>query len=84
MEDSVYADGVGNPGHTIQPADGEKAEHEGTSVTEIVLRGIDKELQTEPEAPKTAKRLRHPVIPSTRPGTLVISNEQIYDLIGFP
>ena len=61
-----------------------RAEHEGTSVTEIVLRGIDKVLESEPEAPKPAKRFVHPVIPSTRKGKLVITNEQIYDLIGFP
>jgi hypothetical protein len=55
-----------------------KAQHEGTSVGEIVLRGIDKVLESEPEAPK---RIKHPAIPSTRTGRLVISNEQIYDLI---
>ena len=61
-----------------------KAEHEGTSVLEIVLRGIDKVLESEPEALKPVKRLKHPIIPSTRTDKLVISNEQIYDLIGFP
>ena len=61
-----------------------KAEQEGSSVLEIVLRGIDKELECEPEAPKPVKRLKHPIIPSTRTDKLAISNEQIYDLIGFP
>ena len=61
-----------------------KAEHERTSVTEIVLRGIDKELENESETPMPVKRLKHPIIPSTRTDKLVISNEQIYDLIGFP
>jgi|HubBroStandDraft_1064217.scaffolds.fasta_scaffold630101_2 hypothetical protein len=61
-----------------------KAEHEGTSVTEIVLRGIDKVLESEPEVTKAVKRLKHPIIPSSRPGKLDITNEQIYDIIGFP
>jgi hypothetical protein len=61
-----------------------KAEQEGMSVVEIVLRGIDKELESEPEPLKPVKRLKHPVIPSTRTDKLVISNEQIYDLAGFP
>jgi hypothetical protein len=61
-----------------------KAEHEGTSVTEIVMRGIDRELENYFETPKPVRRLKHPIIPSTRTDKLVISNEQIYDLIGFP
>jgi hypothetical protein len=102
---------------------GAKAEHEGTSAREIVLRGIDKEPASE-EVPKKAKRLAEPilqspapdsirlnneqtggpsgpetveqpglgpkrriefpVIRSARPGSLVIDNETIYDLIDFP
>ena len=61
-----------------------KAEHEGTSVTEIVLRGIDREIENESETPRPVKRLKHPILPSTRTDKLVINNEQIYDLIGFP
>jgi hypothetical protein len=61
-----------------------KAEQEGTSVVDIVLRGIDKELESEVVTPKPAKRLKHPTIPSTRTDKLVISNEQIYDLDSFP
>jgi hypothetical protein len=61
-----------------------KAAHEGTSVRQIVLRGIDKELDGVPEATRSVRRLKHPVIASKRKDKLVISNEQIYDLIGFP
>jgi hypothetical protein len=61
-----------------------KAKDEGMSVLEIVLRGIDKELESQPEPPKAVKRRKHPTIPSTRTDKLAISNEQIYDLIGFP
>ncbi len=62
------------------------AEHEGTSVIEIVLRGIEKELGSD-EAPQSArpgKSLEFPVIRSSRPGSLAIDNETIYDLIDFP
>jgi hypothetical protein len=55
-----------------------KAQHEGTSVGEIVLRGIDKVLESEPE---TLKQIERPVVPSTRAGKFVVGNEQIYDLI---
>jgi hypothetical protein len=61
-----------------------KAEQEGLSVVEIVLRGIDKELECEPEGSKPVRRFKHPILPSTRTDKLVIDNEQIYDLIGFP
>ena len=30
------------------------------------------------------RRMRFPVIRSTRPGTLDLDNEKIYDIIGFP
>jgi hypothetical protein len=61
-----------------------KARQEGTSVDAIVLRIIDKALDSESAAHKPLKRFKHPVIPATRTDKLVISNEQIYDLIGFP
>ena len=62
-----------------------KAEREGTTVRHVVLRCIDKELESGPEeAAKTVKRFTHPVLPSTRADKLEITNEQIYDLIGFP
>jgi len=60
-----------------------KAEHEGTSVAEIVLRGIDKELQGE-EVSRERKRFTHPILKSHAPGSISLTNEQIYDLIGFP
>jgi hypothetical protein len=61
-----------------------KAEHEGTSVIEIVLRGIDKELESAPQTAKLVKRLELPLIRSSRPGSLATDNETIYDLIDFP
>jgi hypothetical protein len=61
-----------------------KAEQEGTSVTEIILRGIDRELENFFETSRPVKRLKLPLIPSTRTDKLVITNEQIYDIIDFP
>ena len=60
-----------------------KAEYEGTSVTEIVLRGIDKELAND-EVPRKVMRLTEPILKSYAPGSIRLNNEQIYDLIGFP
>ncbi len=60
-----------------------KADREGTTVRHVVLRCIDKELESEAEAPKSVRR-KFPIIPSTRTDRLDIDNERIYDLIGFP
>jgi len=60
-----------------------KAEREGASVVDIVLRGIDKELDGE-EVPRMMKRLTQPILKSYAPGSIRLNNEQIYDLIGFP
>jgi hypothetical protein len=59
-----------------------KAAREGTSVRQIVLRSIDKELES--GAAKKVKRLAQPVLKSHAPGSIRLNNEQIYDLIGFP
>jgi hypothetical protein len=57
-----------------------KAAHEGVSVRHIVLRGIRSEL--EPVAQRPAhKRFQVPVIHSSRPGTLHLTNEQIDDIL---
>ncbi|MGA2217504.1 MAG: hypothetical protein ABSG51_05425 [Terracidiphilus sp.] len=60
-----------------------KAENEGLSVLDIVLRGIDKELGGD-EAPNKGTRLTEPILKSYAPGSIRLNNEQIYDLIGFP
>jgi len=57
-----------------------KAAEEGTTVRKIVLRGIQNELEP------VTKRLAHtqfqvPVIHSSRPGTLHLTNEQIDDIL---
>jgi hypothetical protein len=58
-----------------------RAAAEGTSVKAIVLRGV--EIVLAEHEPKRKKRTL-PVIKSNRPGTIDLTNEQIYDLIGFP
>ena len=59
-----------------------KAAHERTSIRQIVLRGIDKELDG--EVPRKVNRLTQPILNSYAPGSIRLNNEQIYDLIGFP
>ena len=57
-----------------------KAANEGVTVRHIVLRGIESEL--EPAAVRPArKRFQVPVIPSSQPGTLHLTNEQIDEIL---
>lgn len=57
-----------------------KAASEGKAVRQIVLRGIEREM--EPAAPQRApRRFRPPVIRSKQPGTLHLTNEQIDDIL---
>ena len=58
-----------------------KAAHEGHSVREVVLRGVELELR----AKAAQKRPRRPpVIDSDKPGTLELDNAKIYEIIPFP
>lgn len=59
-----------------------RAAREGKPLRQIVLRGIEREI-AEP-APKHARRFKVPIIQSVAPGTIDLTNEQIYDLIDFP
>jgi hypothetical protein len=58
-----------------------KAANEGTSVPQIILQIVDRELGEEVPRPVTRA---FPVIHSERKDKLVIDSESIYDLIGFP
>jgi hypothetical protein len=58
-----------------------KAAQEGTRVRQIVLRGIQRELD-EAEA-KPVRKMQLPLIRSARPGTLHLTNEQIDELTAF-
>ncbi len=59
-----------------------KAAIEGTTVKELVMRGVDVVLDAEPA--RMGRRLKLPLVPSDHPGSLKLDNEKIYDLIGFP
>ena len=58
-----------------------KAAREGTQVRLIVLRGIQRELEGEEARP--VRKLQLPLIRSSRPGTLDLTNEQIDELTAF-
>lgn len=59
-----------------------KAAHEGHSVKELVLRGVEMELSTRPSNP--ARKGRIPLIDSDKPGSLNLDNAKIYEIISFP
>jgi hypothetical protein len=59
-----------------------KAAQEGTPVRQIVLRGIQRELEGTVEKP--VRKLQLPLIRSSRNDKLVIDSEKIYEIIDFP
>jgi hypothetical protein len=58
-----------------------KAASEGRSVKELVLRAVRTELQV---PPKKATPRKAPVIKSKSPGTLMLDNDKIFEIIPFP
>jgi hypothetical protein len=58
-----------------------RAAHEGRSIKELVLQGVELRLRSQPQ--KTRKR-RAPVIDSDNPGKLNLDNAKIYEIIPFP
>lgn len=59
-----------------------RAAHEGISVKALVLRGVEREL--EPAPARKGHRVKLPLVDGDRPGSLNLTNEQIYELIDFP
>ena len=59
-----------------------RAADERTSAKELILRGVEQVLKK--PARKRRRRVKLPILPSSRPGTLELDNEKIYDLISFP
>jgi plasmid stability protein len=57
-----------------------KAAREGTAVRQIVLRGIQRELNPA-AAGHPAHKFQVPVIRSKQPGTLNLTNEEIDDIL---
>ena len=58
-----------------------KAARESVPVRQIVLRGIQRELEGTERRP--IRKLQLPLIRSSRPGTLDLTNEQIDELTAF-
>ena len=59
-----------------------RAAKEGSSVRELILRGVQLILKEVPH--KSRRRIKFPLIRSKRPGTLELDNDKIYELISFP
>jgi hypothetical protein len=57
-----------------------KAAKQGSSVKELILRGVEKELAVA----RVGRRVRLPIVRSKKPGALRITNAQIYDIVPFP
>ena len=58
-----------------------KAAEQGCSVKELILRGALKELGTRT---RSKRRIELPIVRSKEPGTLHLTNEQIYEIVPFP
>ena len=58
-----------------------KAARRGCSVKELILESVRNELHP---LPRKRGRIKLPLIHSKQPGTLRLTNEQIYELIPFP
>jgi hypothetical protein len=59
-----------------------KAASQGTSVKSLVLPAIENALVSEQAAP--LPRLELPLIHGGEPGSLVLDNQRINELVGFP
>jgi len=59
-----------------------KAAAEGTSVKRLILRGVEGELHE--GQPRRSRRVKLPIVPSKRPGSLKLENARIYEIIPFP
>jgi len=59
-----------------------KAATEGCSVKELILRGVEAELQSNGRKPR--RRVSLPIIRSKRSGSLRSDNAKIYEIIPFP
>jgi hypothetical protein len=58
-----------------------KAASEGTSVKELILRGVEQQLRGQGHR---SKQVVLPIVPSRRPGSLSLDNDKIFEIIPFP
>jgi predicted alpha/beta hydrolase len=56
------------------------AAEQGCSVQELILRGVENQLETR----NRNRRIRLPIVRSRQPGTLHLTNDRIYEIIPFP
>jgi hypothetical protein len=56
------------------------AAEQGCSVKELIVRGVENQLETR----KRSSRIRLPIVRSKQPGTLRLTNDRIYEIIPFP
>jgi hypothetical protein len=59
-----------------------KAADEGLSIKKLILRGVEGELKS--SSPRQPHFVSSPLIRSKRPGTLVLDNAKIFEIIPFP
>ncbi len=59
-----------------------KAAAEGRSVKELILRGVENELRLTDKRPQ--KPVSLPLIRSKHPGTIVLDNAKIFEIIPLP
>jgi len=59
-----------------------KAASEGRPVKELILRSVEIELSG--VANRRARRVRVPLVRSKRPGTVLLDNAKIFEIIPFP
>jgi hypothetical protein len=60
----------------------QRAAKEGSTIKQLVVQGVEEVLNPKPAPPQ--RRRTGPIIPSKRPGSLHLTNDQIYEIIGFP
>lgn len=59
-----------------------RAAGEGRSAKALILQGVEQVLHAESSTPR--RRVKLPLVRSTRPGSMRIDNARIYDVISFP
>lgn len=59
-----------------------RAAANGKSAKALILQGVEQVLKS--ELPQARQKLKLPLVPSKRPGTMHLDNARIYELISFP
>jgi len=59
-----------------------KAALEGRSVKELILRGVEIELQLTPK--RSRRPVSLPLVRSQQPGTVALDNGRIFEIVPFP